>query len=83
MSNEIFNKLVTVMKDVKPSINISLESHLQDDLRLDSLDIMDFLFEIERTFEIKIPDSDIADNQLLKVDKMVNYIELKIAEKNR
>lgn len=78
MSAEIFKKLEQIMNDVEPSVKINMESHLQKDLSLDSLDTMSFFFEVEKTFGIKIPDSDISDNGLLSINKIVEYVKQRI-----
>lgn len=54
-------KLVSVLASVKhiPRERISLESSLED-LGFDSLDKITALFELEKQFQISIPDDDIG-----------------------
>ncbi|PID82628.1 MAG: acyl carrier protein [Clostridiales bacterium] len=50
---------------------ISLESHLQDDLGIDSLDAVELAMEIEEVTGVKIPDEDFAN--MKTVGDIVNY----------
>lgn len=53
--------------------SITLDTHIQDDLGADSLDVVDMLMSIEDEFEIEIPDEEI-DN-IRTVGELVAYIE--------
>lgn len=79
MSEEIIKRLHQIVKEVKPSINALKEnSNLRKDLGLDSLDTISFFFEVEKAFDIKIPESDISENELFNIDKIIKYIEQRI-----
>ena len=41
---------------------------------LDSLDIVNFLFHIEEHFNIRIPDEELEDPEMLRIDKITEYI---------
>ena len=76
MSEEIIKRLHQIVKEVKPSINAFNEnSNLREDLGLDSLDTISFFFEIEKAFDINIPESDITENELINIDNIIKYIE--------
>jgi acyl carrier protein len=60
-------------KDVS-SININIV----DDLNMDSLDAISFLFEIEKEFDIKIPEEDIDELNLFNLSKLYDYISEKL-----
>lgn len=78
MSDELFEKLQQIIKEIKPSVkSINKDSDLGKDLGLDSLDTISFLFEIEKAFDINIPESDISENELFNIDKIIKYIEKK------
>lgn len=49
------------------------ESNFREDLGLDSLDIVDLAMEIEKEFNISIPDSDIE--KILTVEGLINYVK--------
>lgn len=52
--------------------DVKMESKINDDLGLDSLDTVELIMEIERHFNIAIPD-DNAEN-FYKVSDVVNYL---------
>lgn len=56
-------------KDV-PDINVNLV----DDLNMDSLDAISFLFEVENEFNIKISEENIDRLGLFDLNKLHNYI---------
>jgi len=79
MSDEIYQKIEQIMKDVNPSVKgLRKDANLRKDLELDSLDTISFFFEVEKIFNIKIPESDIADNDLLTINMLIKYIEERI-----
>ena len=49
------------------------ESSFKEDLGCDSLDIVDLIMDVEREFNIAIPDSDI--DQISTVKGLINYVE--------
>ena len=49
------------------------ESNFRDDLGCDSLDMVDLIMEIEREFNISIPDNDIE--KILTVEGLINYVK--------
>lgn len=53
-------------EDLKP------ESHLFDNLAMDSLDIVELMMALEEEFQIEIPDEDAAN--LLTVEQVVQYV---------
>lgn len=55
---------------------ISMESHIVDDLGADSLDVMETIMALEEEFDIKFPESDIKEVQT--VADVVKFIESKI-----
>lgn len=55
-----------------------LNVHLIDDLNMDSLDAISFLFEVEREFDIKIPEDDIDQNGLFHLKALSDYVSSKL-----
>ena len=53
--------------------SITPETDIQDDLRADSLDVVDLIMSLEDEFEIEVPDEDIE--KLRTVGALVSYIE--------
>lgn len=56
-------------------------SRLFDDLDLDSLDRIQLAIDIERTFDIVIPDADVDDECLGVLGGLIAYVERKVSEK--
>ena len=63
----------TLHKDIA-----NLNVHLIDDLNMDSLDAISFLFEVEREFDIKIPEDDIDKNGLFHLQALSDYVSSKL-----
>lgn len=59
---------------------VTRESKLHEDLELDSLDRIDLAVQLERTFNIDIPDEDVDRQELGVVGGLVDYIEARLAE---
>jgi acyl carrier protein len=57
---------------VDPS-EVKPESRLVEDLRADSLNIVELVMELEQQFDIEIPDDDMP--KLVTVQDIVNYVE--------
>ena len=55
------------------SKHYSENSNFREDLGCDSLDFIDLIMEIEREFNIAIPDSDI--DQVSTVKGLINYVK--------
>ena len=73
-------KVIQIVSDQlgAPAEEITRESRFVDDLKADSLDVVELVMEFEDTFEITIPDDDYEKIQT--VGDAVDYIEAKKAE---
>jgi len=79
MSDEIYQKIEQIIKEMKPSVKIlKKEFNLRNDLNLDSLDTISFFFEVEKAFGIKISEKDIMENSLLNIERLIEFINKKI-----
>lgn len=54
---------------------IGLHQRLREDLGLDSLAMIELLFDVEEAFDLEIPDGDL--HKLGTVDSVVQYVEEK------
>lgn len=79
MSKDVQEILSAVLKEVSPLAGYREEANLRVDLNLDSLDVINFLFEVEARTKVKIPEADIDNHQLLLLGNLRRYIEEKIA----
>lgn len=79
MAQDVFDGLVEILKEIKPEARLEKGKNLKEDLGLDSLDVISLLFEAEKYFDIKIPEEDISEHDLLDIDKFVVYISSRVA----
>lgn len=52
---------------------ITLEAHIQNDLGADSLDVVELVMELEKAFNIAIPDNDVEN--ILTVNDIANWLD--------
>lgn len=74
VTSQIIQSLATYLKRDPASITES--HHLRDDLGLDSVAVIELLFEIEDRFKIQIPDQDLAG--LSTVGSVAGYVEQRL-----
>lgn len=79
MSDITEKKIDMILKEIDSSLAYHVDSHLREAMNLDSLDVFSFLFEIEQQFDIKIPEEDLEEYQLLYLGNLATYINDKIA----
>ncbi len=69
---EKVKKIIMDQLDVEAD-EITMESHIMDDLNADSLDIVDLVMSFEDEFDIEIPDEEVEN--IRTVGDIVKYIE--------
>ena len=74
VTSQIIQSLATYLKRDPSSITDS--HHLRDDLGLDSVAIIELLFEIEDRFKIQIPDQDLPG--LSTVGSVADYVQQRL-----
>jgi acyl carrier protein len=80
--NDIYPKVVTILVDalnVEPH-EITMNSTLKNDLGAESIDVLDMIFRLERTFDIKITTDEMfprgaAAFEAFTVGHIVEYIK--------
>lgn len=72
---ELYNTLIAVIKDCSDIEEISPESHLQNDLALDSLSMVTLLLGIEEAFGITLDESDMNPFQLATVQDAIDLVQ--------
>lgn len=60
-----------------PLSQVSMESHIQNDLNFDSLGVVEFAMEVEDAFSINVPDDQMV--QLLTIGDVVRYVEAQLS----
>ncbi|QDU80162.1 Acyl carrier protein [Polystyrenella longa] len=77
VSDSIEEKVHTIVSEQLgvPREEVKRESHFIEDLKADSLDIVEMVMEFEESFEITIPDDDY--DKIRTVGDAIDYIEEK------
>lgn len=75
ITQQIIQALATYLK--RDAASITESHHLRDDLGLDSVAVIELLFEIEDRFKIQIPDQDLVG--LSTVGSVAAYVEQRLA----
>ena len=76
---EIVSKIIQALADYlkRDPASITEAHHLRDDLGLDSMAVIELLFEIEDKFKIQIPDQDLPG--LSTVGSVALYVQQRLA----
>lgn len=75
VTQQIIQSLATYLK--RDAASITESHHLRDDLGLDSVAVIELLFEIEDRFKIQIPDQDLVG--LSTVGSVAAYVQERLA----
>ncbi len=65
-------EIITRQLGIDPE-SVQMESRLIDDLKADSLDIVELVMDLEQEFDVEIPDEDLPKVQT--VADIVNFLE--------
>jgi acyl carrier protein len=76
ITEKIVHALATYLK--RDPATITENHHLRDDLGLDSVAVIELLFEIEERFKLQIPDQDLPG--LSTVGSVAAYVQRRLAE---
>lgn len=72
---EIFDKVTVILSELSGMTTICPEHELQNDLSLDSLQMVTLLMMLEETFQIVLDESDMNPFDLTNVGHVVNLVE--------
>jgi len=75
---EIFDKLVEILVDIKDDVQVTEETALIGDGILDSLELINYLTQIEENYDLSISLDQLAEQKLGIVKNMLDYIEKNI-----
>jgi acyl carrier protein len=75
----VLEKIIQALADYlkRDADTIQSSYHLRDDLGLDSMAVIELLYKIEETFNLQIPDQDLAG--LTTVGAVAQYVEQRLA----
>ncbi|EFQ58279.1 acyl carrier protein [Streptococcus downei] len=78
--NEIFDKISQMIKEQMhhEDMEVTEDTSLKDELGVDSIDLMEFVVNLEDELSIEIPDDDIED--IVKLGDMLDYLEGRIGK---
>ena len=76
ITEKIVHALASYLK--RDPVSITEAHHLRDDLGLDSVAVIELLFEIEERFKLQIPDQDLPG--LSTVGSVAAYVQRRLAE---
>ena len=79
---ETNEKVIGIIKELSGLENISLDSNLQGDIKLDSLSMVNLLIQIEDEFLIELDESDMNPFDLETVESVINLVEKYVGDKN-
>ena len=71
----IFNKVTVILSELSGMETICLEHELQNDLGLDSLQMVTLLIMLEENFQIVLDESDMNPFDLINVWHIVDLVE--------
>lgn len=80
LDKEKFKEIIVDRLGVDPN-QITPEASFVEDLGADSLDTVELVMAFEEEFDIEIPDEDAE--KLTTVGKAMEYLEKRLAEKNK
>lgn len=80
MHTLFLEELTRVAPDIDPA-EVSDEDHLQDDLELDSMDILNLVTALHRRLGIDIPEADYS--QIATVASAIRYLSVAMGEDER
>jgi len=72
MKFEKIRDIIAKQLDLDPE-SITMESRLVEDLKADSLDVVELIMDMEQEFDLEIPDEELPKVQT--VGDIVNYVE--------
>jgi acyl carrier protein len=78
-----FDQVADVLADhcSIPRAQMTPESHILDDLQIDSLDFLDSAYALDKRFGVKLPIERFADDDLWTLGKLSAAIDALLAEK--
>lgn len=77
---DLLKRLEEIIKvqDLAKALLISEKTSLKDDLGVDSIELMEFVINVEDAFSISIPDEDVET--LMTIGDLIDYLQKKLAK---
>lgn len=77
---DLLKRLEEIIKvqDPAKALLISEKTSFKDDLGVDSIELMEFVINVEDAFSISIPDEDVET--LMTIGDLIDYLQKKLAK---
>lgn len=77
---DLLKRLEEIIKvqDPAKALLISEKTSLKDDLGVDSIELMEFVINVEDAFSISIPDEDVET--FMTIGDLIDYLQKKLAK---
>jgi acyl carrier protein len=72
--NDVSLDLKGIIQKIKPNIEFGESQRLKEDLDFDSLDLINFYFEVEKAFDIRLSEDEIAALNVSTVSEIFGFI---------
>lgn len=69
---------IMIEQDDTKDFVLTEETSLKDDIAVDSIELTEFIINVEDAFNISIPDEDVED--LTKISNLIDYLEGRLAK---
>lgn len=69
---------IMIEQDDTKDFLLTEETSLKDDIAVDSIELTEFIINVEDAFNISIPDEDVED--LTKISNLIDYLEGRLAK---
>ncbi|CAM4232868.1 acyl carrier protein [Streptococcus penaeicida] len=69
---------IMIEQDDTKEFVLTEETSLKDDIAVDSIELTEFIINVEDAFNISIPDEDVED--LTKISNLIDYLEGRLAK---
>ena len=67
----------------EPNDDVQMDKLLRDDLGLDSIDCVEIVMELEKEFDISIPDNEVDAAAGWTVSELCDYVEERLKERKK
>lgn len=73
---EIFERLINLIQKQRSYLSVAIteQTHLKNDLAVDSIELVEFIINVEDEFHIAIPDEDVEDMVFMR--DVLDYLVL-------
>lgn len=75
---KIKNVLVEEVKLIAEDDDINIDTHLQNDYAINSMQMVVFLVELEKEFKIDMDDESVTQDTIVNIKQLITYLEEKI-----